>query len=129
MADIMTPNWLSLDRDSFIIWFRQSYSENNGLGVHCEFPWSQCRKEFDAPPRIYLHLIWGSVSIAMRREGKTQAWNHKDGNLYEWRWVSWHPNRSIQCRAKYVADKGGVFSNGPREWECSRLRWHRGNHA
>lgn len=120
---------LSVDRDTFIVWFRQSYSENNGLGIHVDLPWSECVREHDAPLRAYLHLVWLTVSIALNRDGKSQVWQPKRGNLYEWRWISFHPARSIQCRATYVADKGGAFSNGPREWECARLRGHRGDHA
>lgn len=121
----MHNRWVSIDRDTFIIWFEQCRSCNHGLGIHVDLPWSEDVKLYDAPQRIYLHLIWWSVAIGLG-DGKSQVWHHRDGNLYRWRRVTWHPNRSIQCRQKYFAEKPYC---GEGEWECSRLRHHRGAHA
>lgn len=130
MADTMIHNrWLTIDSDTFIIWFRRTRSEINSLGVHMDFPWSEDVKRYDAPQRANIHLVWWFLTIALNRDGKSQVWHHKHGNVYRWRRITWHPAKSIQCRAKYVADKGPAVSLGPREWECARLRGHRGDHA
>lgn len=123
---------LHVDSDSFIIWLGpNTLSERGhpricekGLGIHVEVPWSRCVKEFDAPPRINLHLYNWFVIIAYGREGKSQAWSRK-GVTERWRWITWHPNRDLQCRAKYV----GTHFGQTREWECSRLKGHKGDHG
>lgn len=126
---------LHADADSFLIWLGPDTPNKHGhtqvctrsLGIHIDFPWSECVQQYDAPKRITLHLYWWHVLIALGSDGKSQVWHHREGNLYRWRRITWHPNRSIQCRKEFTAIK--PHCGDLREWECSRLRHHRGSHA
>jgi hypothetical protein len=57
---------------------------------------------------------------------KSQVWTRKEGATDRFRRITWHPDhRTLCCRHRYVATKWGRT----QEWECGRLRGHKGNHA
>lgn len=118
---------LHLDADSFIIWCGPKDNPYRpSLGIHVEHPWSNCVKEFDAPPRLYFHLFRWFVIIAMTKDAKSQSWNCREGNTERWRWITWHPDhRTLCCRALHTSTKFGKTG----EWECARLKGHKGDHA
>lgn len=119
---------LHWDTDSFIVWCGPKDNRYQpSLGIHIDFPWSEDVRQFDCPKRINLHLWNWHVMIGLTKDAKSQSWNHKEGNTERWRWVTWHPNhRKLCCHAPV---HGSKFGGRIRDWECGRLKGHKGDHA
>ena len=121
---------LHIDSDSFIIWCGPDRKNERGftmihrpsLGIHIDFPWSEDVRLYDCPKRINLHLWHWYVMIG----AKSQVWTRKEGNTERFRWITWHPDhRRLCCREKHLTARWG---GEEKEWECGRLRGHRGPH-
>jgi hypothetical protein len=121
---------LHVDWNSFIIWCGPDTKNERGhsqmyrpsLGIAIDFPWSEDHRLYGCPIRVNLHL-WRWFAMVGQ---KSQEWTRKKGTTERWRWITWHPDhRTMGCRAPIVKTRFGVT----KEWECSRLRGHRGEHA
>jgi hypothetical protein len=117
---------LHLDADSIIVWCGPKDNPYKpSLGIHIDFPWSADVRQYDCPQRINLHCWHWFVMIALNKESKSQAWS-RQGTTERFRWITWHPNHyKLCCREPYLATKWGRT----QEWECSRLKGHKGEHG
>jgi hypothetical protein len=144
-------NVIHLDKDSFFIG-----KPGNWIGVHIDTPWCEDAKQYGAPASIYIHLLFGVVTIYLPskydlnlddnqrtaiivghdwRWPRNRSWSPKNGNwhhsLYtkkpKRRRVTFYPSKIMQCQQNVGS---WIGRNGhPHTMICGAFRWHRGMHA
>lgn len=119
-----------IDFNSLILWCGPDTKNEKGfsqlhkpsLGIVVDHPWCKDHRLYGCPIRINLHLWRWFVMIGQ----KSQVWNRKEGTIDSWRWITWHPDhQSMGCRTLKLGTKFGTT----KEWECSRLKGHKGDHV
>lgn len=90
---------------------------NKTIGISADF---KNELEFGAPKRVYIHAYNWCILIGE----KSQTWSRKKGNTENWRFISWHPHKDLQCGKSYI----GTYFGITKEWKCSRLKNHNGIH-
>lgn len=114
---------LYVDRDCLILYLGPVDKRHDRLlGIHVEFPWSECVRKFHAPYRLYIHGYFFSATLG----AKSQAWSPRTGyRERKWRHFAIALDRRFLCNAEFP----NTFRYGGPVARCARVRRHRGEHA